>query len=285
MRREHAAGIRVEPLEDRALMSTLIVDRGANNAPRAAQVVPLDPGDGRASITGRASRQDRDFFVLNPTVTGDLTLTLADSGRGTVRVDVMEGGQRVLRQAVRGGTTNGVVSVTAGQPVVLRVKVAGRGSASYRLLLTEPAVVSGTIVRPNPNPQNPVPITTGGGSTPGSTENSPMPTSPGTSSTTLTLDASGKARASGTIATSGDTDVYLLTPPRSGRLSFSIRRSGANPVTLTVTDATGKQRLKLDSDIPSLIAYFPAQMGETYTITIAARDGVPAPYTMTAAES
>jgi len=51
-----------------------------------------------------------------------------------------------------------------------------------------------------------------------------------------------------------------------------------------VTDSTGKIRLKLDSDIPSYVAFFQAQQGETYTITIAPRGSAPASYTMTVNE-
>jgi len=286
MRRDHAVGFRVEPLENRALLSTLVAESGGNNTVRAAEVVQLDPSDGMGTITGRVSRRDRDFFVLNPTTSGNVQVSLSGAGRGTVSFDIIGGdGQRILHQSARNGVMTGDVSVTAGQAVFLRLRATGPGAAGYQISLREPVADLASTIRPNADSSTPEPITTGTAPSSGASETAQMPASPDASGTTLTLNSGNMAQASGTITTDGGTDVYTLTPPQSGRLTFSIRKNGETPVTLTVTDSTGKQRLKLDSDIPSFVSYFFATAGETYTITIAARGAVPASYTMAVSES
>jgi len=276
-------------LEGRALLSTLFLDHGSNNAMSDAQVVQLDTFDGMATISGKTSRRDSDVFLLSPTATGNLQLTLTDSGRTPVQLDILDSsGRRIGRETVRKGSMTGDVSVTAGQDVFLRVHATGRGAAAYQVALDQPSAVVLSPVRPNTGASTTMPTTTGSATGSGASDNSQTPSAPLKSSpapAVLTLDSTSTARASGTITTVGGTDVYTLTAPRSGKLTFSIRRTGTTPVTLTVTDSTGKQRLKLDSDIPSFVAYFPAQQGETYTITIAARGPVPAPYSMMIKES
>jgi len=288
MRKTHQTQPHTETLEGRALLSVAFVERGANNFMRNAQVVSLDPADGNATVFGRISRGDQDVFRLDPAVGGTLQLSLNAAGRNAVELDVFtNGSQLVLQETARNGHSTGVVSVTAGQDVFVRIRGMGRGTAAYQILYDGPSATVTPVVTtpiattPIPMP-NPSPVGGGGGST-GSTSKDPTP-SQDMGPTMITLDASGNAQVSGTIDSNGDPDVYAITAPKTGRMTFSIRRTGSTPLTLTVTDSTGKKRLNIDSDIPSFIAFIQAQQGETYTITIAPRGAGPAPYMMTVSE-
>src|SRR5262245_13287014 len=80
-RRSRCRPPRVDPLEGRILLSTLVPDREPNNAPMTAIEVALDPADQAADVLGRLRGVDRDFFRVESAGAGTLALTGVSFGR------------------------------------------------------------------------------------------------------------------------------------------------------------------------------------------------------------
>ena len=263
MRHKTFTSLPLEPLEARALMSVAYVDHGSNNQIRTAQVIQVDPADGQASVVGQISRGDQDVYQFNPPASGLLQVSLSDSGRNPVEVAAYtSSGHRIFHTSAHDGTSAGSIALTADHPVFFRVRGLGRGTGSYQIVLSDPSAVVN----------------------PGGPSGTPMPV-PASTPTSIALDASGKATLTGTISAPLGSDSYSFTAPKSGRITFSIRKAGSTPLSLTVTDSSGRLKLHLDTEIPSYIAFIFGQQGETYTVRIALEGNSPAPYTATVSQS
>jgi hypothetical protein len=277
MRHKKRCALQSESLEGRALLSVAFVDHSPNNSMRHAEILQLDPTDGQASVVGQVSGGDQDVYRFTAPASGSLQLSLSDSGRNPVEVDAFTGAGRVLHTSARHGTASGSISLAAGQDVFFRVRGFGHGVGTYKILLSDPSAVVPVATL---TPGTPAP---GPGVVPMNPAPTPTP-SPAASPTPFMLDAAGNARLTGSIPTAGGSDSYTFTAPRSGRITFGVRRTGSNPLSLTVRDSSGTLLLSLDSDIPSLLAFIPGQQGQTYTLRVTARASGPAPYFVTVSE-
>lgn len=284
MHRKARTPLLIESLEGRALLSVAYIDHGSHGAMVSAETVRLDLADGQASILGRVSfRGDQDMYRLDPDASGDVRLTLSELGRNPVHVDALAGsGRRLAQLPTRDQTSSVIFHVNGGDPVFLRVRGTRRGIGVYQIHMIEPAAALST----DPIPQTVgTPIVGPGPTSSLSPPSNVMPAPAQSSSPTpLVFDATNHAHVSGTVASQNDPQVFSFTAPKSGRITFDFRRTGSVPLTLKVTDASNKTVLALDTDIPSYIAFFQANAGQTYTVRVASRADGSAPYSLTVYE-
>src|SRR5262245_56993139 len=120
---------RVEALEARALLSTLVAESEPNNRKAAADVATLDPADGVAILSGTiSSRPDQDFFRLTPATTGTIRIGVMTTGRLLGKVSVEDAaGRKLFETEPNDGVLAGSFPAQAGRTVFIRVRPQTRG--------------------------------------------------------------------------------------------------------------------------------------------------------------
>jgi hypothetical protein len=258
---------RVDALECRALLSTLIVESEPNNAPRTADIVPLDPADHAADVVGQLRGGNRDFFRVRPDASGVLTITAEAAGR-PMFLDLLDGatGRRLSSQVVGQSSATVVTNVAAGDTVLVRLRGATpRGQADYTLharVLANSFTPVTPVPTPLPRPERPNPMPRQPG--PGV----PGPNWPGFllgGESPLIFDASGNAVMTGTLP-DGDVDTYTFTASRTGRVTMA--PSGPTPIRIDALDASGRVLLTMYGDVNNFVSSFSVTQGASYSIRI-----------------
>ena len=86
------------------------------------------------TLTGTASKKDRDFFVITPTSTGTVSI---DTGASGIKVSIeTRQGAKLFESEPNDGVTNGAFSVAAGQDFVLRVRGLRSSTTDYSIAIS-----------------------------------------------------------------------------------------------------------------------------------------------------
>lgn len=264
--RRHAQP-RVDILEGRTLLSTLITETEPNNSAVTADVIRLDSADGSADVMGRLRGGDRDFFRFQSDVNGKLALSSQATGR-TAIVDVFNATTRQHVWTGLTGTAGGstVLDVTAGSSWLIRLRGASpRGLAQYGLHLAVSANPPFSVA--------PVVTTPGGNNGGGGTIQPTTPKTEPSDASTIAFDANGRTSVAGSL-NAGETDVYSFTAPRSGRVT--IAPVGRVPIRIDALDANGNPLLTMYGDTSNFISYFNVTQGAVYSVRVSRGPNAPA---------
>lgn len=127
---------------------------GGGTSPSAGRITEVEPNDkvseaqrlqlgsDAITLTGQASKKDRDFFQLTPTSNGSVTLS-APSRSIKVSVETTTG-TKLFETEPNDGVTGGSFNITAGVPVVVRVRGLTSTPTSYEVTLTPTATGTAT---------------------------------------------------------------------------------------------------------------------------------------------
>ena len=100
------------------------------------------------SLTGAASKKDRDFFLVTPASAGTVSI---DTGNSGVKVSIeTRQGAKLFESEPNDSVTKGTFSITAGQAFVLRVRGLTSSATNYSVSvsLSGTPVTSGTTATP-----------------------------------------------------------------------------------------------------------------------------------------
>ncbi len=139
--------LRLELLEARALLSTLIAESEPNDRARLADQVTFDPTDNSADVTGTiATRNDRDFFQFRSPGAGTADLSFA-SNTVVGKVSVEDAaGNKLFETEPNDGVNSGSFAIQAGQNVFIRVRGGSKavGDYSVHLSLSDNVTIAST---------------------------------------------------------------------------------------------------------------------------------------------
>jgi hypothetical protein len=226
----------------------------------AADVVPLQ---GATILDGAISpRGDLDFFRLQPNLSGAADVVIPASASPHVAVYVADSSGHLLFHAIPNGSVIvGKVPVQASHDAFVVVAGLGGGVGHYNVGVVPLPLVpdSGDVTEHEPN-------------------DTPATANP------FALGADGRVVLSGVISPGSDIDHFVLTAPRSGRVTLTPKAS-MGAIRVDVLDATEKDMLTIYSDRPNFITMFTATAGSRYFIRVSSTNGATADYSVQVAES
>ena len=120
--------------------SNVLVETEPNDEKSQANTASLGT-DGILQLQGIARNdKDRDFFLLRPTVSGRLNVSVSSQGE-FAKIEIEDRfGRDLLEIEPNDGDFNGSIQVTAGETYFLRVRSADKGASTY---LVDLALTSG----------------------------------------------------------------------------------------------------------------------------------------------
>ncbi len=221
----------VEGLEARALLSTMMTESEPNNRPSQANVIKVDPADGKAVIQGSSvCLCDRDYYTYTPNTLSQIDLS-ALSQTSTLRFTLLvkDAAGRVLFSS--GGGRQGVdqtaaqFTVHTNQKFYIEVVSRGEGLGNYTInfMVTDlkPPIGGGGIGTPEPpNVLN---------------ETEPNNTPPQANAFDLGND--GMIQIQAAINDLQDRDYFTFVPRVSGQVSLQLTPQGCNPAVIVRNQA------------------------------------------------
>lgn len=233
MRRPTKRQLRVESLESKLLLSTLVAESEPNNTRGTADVFSLDPADGRAQLNGRINRaDDQDFFRFVATETGAMSIRVV-SGTALTGKIMVENANRVelFESEPHDGINEGTFNVVAGQTYRIRMRGADHTAGRYTVQLGTGSEEPGG---------------GGGGGEPGNQFNEDEPNGDRGTADAFSLGADGVIELRGTSTSDDDKDYFTFVPTRSGTLTLTVNRVSGAFAKLQLENAQGNQILDIN---------------------------------------
>ncbi|MDX1927687.1 MAG: hypothetical protein SFV81_14290 [Pirellulaceae bacterium] len=119
--------------------STVVEAEPNNDASQAVQLslVANEP----RTLTGVASKKDRDFFIVTPTSSGTVSI---DTGNSGIKLSIeTRQGSKLFESEPNDGVTQGSFTVTEGQVLVLRARGLNSAPTNYSIAVSLSGATSG----------------------------------------------------------------------------------------------------------------------------------------------
>lgn len=254
MKKKAKRRLGIESLERRDAMAATIFESEPNDRRGSADLVTLDAGDGRATVQGSiGTDRDQDFFRLNPTAGGTMSLRLADNSTLAAKIAVEDiFGNKLFESEPNNGVTSGEFTVRGGVPVFIRVRGQSGSIGDYTIQLGGPGVVL-------------PPVT-------GDTTVSPNVLETESNNTKATANRvffgrSTPTQIEGIANTSADRDFFRLRATVGGTVNLSAIGFGGN-VKFSVEDSLGNKLFESEPNRGINAGSFVAEAGRTYFLRV-----------------
>lgn len=116
---------------------SVVAETELNNERSLANAFAFDAA-GAATLTGTSqNREDRDFFVMTPTRSGQVTALVASTGGPVAQLEVEDAaGLTIFETEPNDGINGGRFQVTAGRVYYVRMRAVGDVASAYRVSLS-----------------------------------------------------------------------------------------------------------------------------------------------------
>jgi hypothetical protein len=258
--------LRLEPLELRALLSTMVLESEPNNTKPTADEVSFDAADGGADVIGAiGSRQDQDFFHFRAASAGSIDLASDTAGGFNTKITVEDGrGVKLLETEPNNGINSGSFSVAAGQDVFIRVRGNRNATGDYtvHLTLNDPGTalaahvvgdLANAIGESEPNDRK-------------------------EQANAVDLGTDRLAQLQGVSAGQRDKDFFRFTASASGTLNVGVESTAGPTAKLQVEDAAGNKMIETEPNNGINAGSFQVTAGTTYFIRLRSPNNAPAAY-------
>ena len=257
----------LEPLEPRALLSTMVLESEPNNTKPTADRISFGAADGGADVIGAIGvRQDQDFFHFRAAAAGSVALASDTASGFNTKISVEDGlGRKLLETEPNNGINSDSFSIAAGQDVFIRVRGNRNESGEYTVHLNltggSPTAVLSHVVGDRPR-----------------TIVEAEPNDRKEQANAFGLDVDGVAQIKGIASGQRDRDFFRFTATSNGSMKVAVESPTSSAAKLQVEDAIGNKMFETEPKNRVDSGSFQVTAGTTYFIRVRSVAAGPAAY-------